>query len=334
MWPGNIVKLRLISYLRFVHSTGYGVLDLKFSTKDDDTFAVAASNGSFEIFLLNVSNALSVTKINSLQICNASILLLSLDWCPIAGYGNRLAVSLSDGRLAVIVIPSGEPCFYFKAHSLEAWSIAWDSLDSEIIYSGGDDAGFCVHTNWDRLLETGIIQKQHQEAEVENVLEYVPFSRDLKIHGAGVTAILPIDGKHDGDVYVITGSYDEYLRVLKRRGDGKIWHTVVELLLGGGVWRLNLIDKLAHARTDRPYKLTILASCMHAGPKVVQLELSSEGTWNAKILAQFLEHESMNYASDVAKSSGRHEDDCYTVVSSSFYDKKICVWCLDMRWNY
>ena len=305
------------------------MLDLKFSPKKDDTFAVAGSNGTLETFLLNVPNTVSLTKVHSLQICDTSVLVLSLDWCTIAGYENRLALSLSDGRLVVVTLTLREPCIHFKAHSLEAWSVAWDSLDSAISYSGGDDSAFCIHKNWIQQLENETVCQKHEEAKIdEKVMEYVPFSRDLKLHGAGVTAILPIGQNEHGDVFVITGSYDEYLRVLKRRSNSKTWNSEVEMHLGGGVWRLNLIDKLVQKRMDKSCKLRILASCMHAGPKVVQLELSNEDTWNASILAQFLEHESMNYASDV-KASDEHENGVLTVVSSSFYDRKLCVWCLD-----
>ena len=49
--------------------------------------------------------------------------------------------------------------------------------------------------------------------------------------------------------------------------------------------------------------------------------------WLIQILAQFVEHKSMNYASagrPRRNPEGRVES--FVIVSTSFYDKKLCVW--------
>lgn len=73
---------------------------------------------------------------------------------------------------------------------------------------------------------------------------------------------------------------------------------------------------------------------MHAGTRIVQL--TSEGAaqatggndstneqWQFKVLAKFEEHQSMNYGTDVQPNTITGHR---TIVSSSFYDRLICLW--------
>lgn len=66
---------------------------------------------------------------------------------------------------------------------------------------------------------------------------------------------------------------------------------------------------------------------MHAGAKILEIKLMEDGKWVIDILAKFMEHKSMNYA-----SAGRPRRDAegnvesFVIVSTSFYDKKLCVW--------
>lgn len=74
----------------------------------------------------------------------------------------------------------------------------------------------------------------------------------------------------------------------------------------------------------------VLASCMHAGTRVVRVTRTLE-QWDIEVLAEFTEHESMNYASDVWKPEGGYdlqgkEMSELLCVSSSFYDRRLCVW--------
>lgn len=71
---------------------------------------------------------------------------------------------------------------------------------------------------------------------------------------------------------------------------------------------------------------------MHAGSRIVRLERASAADsggdeWAFSVLAKFEEHKSMNYGSDVQpiQASGRGEGR-RVVVSTSFYDKLMCVW--------
>ena len=66
---------------------------------------------------------------------------------------------------------------------------------------------------------------------------------------------------------------------------------------------------------------------MHAGTRIVQLSRSGE-EWEFAVLAKFEEHKSMNYGSDVQPLIGGvgAEQQKRVIVSTSFYDKLMCVW--------
>jgi hypothetical protein len=86
---------------------------------------------------------------------------------------------------------------------------------------------------------------------------------------------------------------------------------------------------LSHSPEHKSY--TLLASCMHAGSRIVRLEWlgnSAEGSgeWTFRVLAKFEEHKSMNYGSDVQPVQRGQEGGQRTIVSTSFYDKLMCVW--------
>lgn len=138
---------------------------------------------------------------------------------------------------------------------------------------------------------------------------------------------------------------------------------LAELELGGGVWRLKDITPASSACPQEENgggsssaEYVILASCMHAGARILRLRGNGRGEgaegqqqqeqeqeeweWEFEVLAKFEEHESMNYGSDVQPlpsrllhQRGREGEDGQqwqqrTVVSTSFYDRLLAVW----RW--
>lgn len=155
-------------------------------------------------------------------------------------------------------------------------------------------------------------------------------------HTAGVTAILPLSVPMVDDApIVLTGSYDESLRVYHATRRGEI---LAEQGLDGGVWRLQLLDTTEVPGSDgSEWRFLVLASCMHAGTRLVRVTCKQQdGTaeWDIEVLAKFTEHESMNYASGVweggkvsRKTAGAFELLC---VSSSFYDRRLCVWTVNL----
>jgi diphthamide biosynthesis protein 7 len=98
---------------------------------------------------------------------------------------------------------------------------------------------------------------------------------------------------------------------------------------------LELLDTTTTTAGGETWTFLVLASCMHGGTRVVRVAVSAENggedvSAEIEILAEFTEHESMNYASgvwgldslDPAVEGGAE----IKVVSSSFYDKRVCVW--------
>lgn len=65
---------------------------------------------------------------------------------------------------------------------------------------------------------------------------------------------------------------------------------------------------------------------MHAGTRVVELIKNGSGEWQLKTIAKFEEHKSMNYGSDAQPGTGSLK----RVVSTSFYDKLLCLWQCDI----
>lgn len=72
---------------------------------------------------------------------------------------------------------------------------------------------------------------------------------------------------------------------------------------------------------------------MHAGTRIVRLTmdeldgLGEEARFD--VLATFEENESMNYGSDFqprGKGGGKDMAGGFTVVSTSFYDRRVCLW--------
>ena len=154
-----------------------------------------------------------------------------------------------------------------------------------------------------------------------------------KEHDAGVTAILPLHYEAQCLAFV-TGSYDEHIRICTMKAAPARPRIEAEKCLGGGVWRLKMMFSSLIARrdpNDPPLIVRrILASCMHAGVKVVDIvglpEESGTIAWSMKVVAEFEEHESMNYGSDVQSAEVEMNGRGPLVASTSFYDKKLFVW--------
>lgn len=249
------------------------ILDIKFSPHDPTLLGVAQSLGILSFYRLDAEK--TVLVLDSLHyLCDPSILVLALTFSPTSP--DNLALTLSSGEVALFSLSARGIIYQYRPHELEAWTCEFSS-DGTTLYSGGDDSVFCA---------------QSLGAETQ-------LWRDRKTHQAGVTAILAREAVNNT---ILTGSYDEWLRVF----DSRTRKVVEDVKLGGGVWRLHMRD------AD-----TVLASCMHAGVRVVGLP--GEGR-PLNVVAKFEEHESMNYSSHVHRSRPD------SVVSCSFYDKRLCIW--------
>ncbi len=304
--------------------TPYAVLDLHFSPHNPSICAVATSTGAVGFFLLDLKNRGHLASLKSIQIANPSVLVLSLAWNPSSSTPSTMAVSLSTGQIAIFdhLLPD-TTLNIVQAHSVEAWTLAWSVLPSTngatVLYSGGDDSALCRHS------ETLQIQDVQTDEEGAFNNAYEPLSRDTKTHDAGVTAILPVfmPGSNDKEL-LLTGSYDEYIRLLELAVAGRRSKILAEKRLGGGVWRLKLLSK-SDSTLERETRMSVLASCMHAGVRILKISRAIEGTWTIVVSAKFEEHESMNYASDACTQLGGDVGNLI-FLSTSFYDKKLCIW--------
>jgi len=167
----------------------------------------------------------------------------------------------------------------------------------------------------------------------------------MRGHEAGVTAILPLPlGTEPGSDILLTGSYDDNIRVFAvhdyRPGQSPNPKVLAEKNLGGGVWRLKFLDKESEKVGGGERIFTVLASCMHAGTRVLQIRGSKDAEWVIEVVARFEEHKSMNYGSDVQplrrkewrgiqKEQEVGVDEAAKdriIVSTSFYDRLLCVW--------
>lgn len=253
-------------------------------------------------------------RLSCFQLAEPSILILSIAWSPSKSTSTTLAYSLSNGQIGIFDYKSFEASsITAQVHSLEAWTIAWSAMKGEAastFYSGGDDSAVCRH------------QMNPGQTMTETII------RDEKAHGAGVTAILPIATGVENEEVLVTGSYDEFIRVLTLGTSNRRAQVLCEKALGGGVWRLKCL-KLDQPSLKGILTIEVLASCMHAGSRIIQICRSEAQHWAIKILACFEEHESMNYASDARRGVFGKNASSTTLVSTSFYDKKLCIWNLE-----
>ena len=262
-----------------------------------------------------------IKHLQTINIAAPSTLVLSLAWCPSTKSSSTIAASLSDGRIATFHHAFPESSLKIVAgHTLEAWTLSWSTNVSHPLqlYSGGDDSAICQHN-----FESDQLDRESSEGNKR--AEYRPLHCDSKIHMAGVTAILPLCICDEGEREVLlTGSYDEYVRIITigKSQSRRRFQVLVEKRLHGGVWRLKLLGSTVE---EDNVSFTILASCMHAGAKILKAVRWKGDEWSIEVVSRFEEHESMNYASDACPNPILSIKP-FTVVSTSFYDRKLCVW--------
>jgi diphthamide biosynthesis protein 7 len=329
-----------------VHTVTYpsAILDLHFSPHKPTIFAVASSTGSISLYTLSTDPRHSLIHLHTFSVFPTSTLVLSLAWHPT--HPLILGVTLSTSTIALLRFSQAYDSLSILREDisphdgLEAWTLAFTpSFPNtrsmpQAVYSGGDDSKL-------RCLTFPSLASLAQKPE-----ELVDLSAGGKMgmrgHSAGVTAILPLPiGTEAGKDILLTGSYDDSVRVLAvsdyRPGQNGKPRVLVEKNLGGGVWRLKFLREYTRGKApaaDEERRFRVLASCMHAGARVLEVVGSREGEWRIEVLGEFTEHESMNYGSDVLPivagvEEERLNDSEAICVSTSFYDRKLCVW----RWK-
>ncbi|PWY88003.1 hypothetical protein BO94DRAFT_60942 [Aspergillus sclerotioniger CBS 115572] len=344
----------------------YAVFDLHFHPTNPTLAAIATSAASVVFFRItpptegassssssSSGTASFITELHTQSVHeDPSIPALYLAWLPqnwpnpnpnstsssSDGNASGFAVTFSDGRTTLFhhPSPSSSPIPITEGDSfpanqeIEVWYVAAatypetsteEETSTPYLFTGNDFGS--LHTRSFSATDT--------DTETTCLLSHDDRARH---HTAGVTSIVPLPvPMTDGAPWLLTGSYDECLRVYHASRRGEV---LGEVGLGGGVWRLQVLSSsegLSGGEGEgKEWVFLVLASCMHAGTRVVRVRLVPGVRCEMEVLAEFTEHESMNYASDVWKSKGgydlqgRKEGDEVVCVSSSFYDRRVCVW--------
>ena len=327
----------------------HAVFDLHFFPRDPSIFAVALSTAEVALYRIETTNSgPQIQFINTISVHeDPSQLSLCLAWIPpnlepsSGPTPDGFAVSFSGGQISVFHAndpntPAAQLTrenmteIEFPGSPIEVWYVAFNSTKPSghglpSLFSG-DDFSQLREFLFPGRLTAGDADADEDEDE-DSLAPYQKFNDKGRNHNAGVTAILPFLSDETGTV-LVTGSYDGNIRLYRLATRGQV---LTELDLGGGVWRLKLIKSTTRPDCAEGRDHYILASCMHAGTRVVKLSYIPSGTgdeeWSFEVLVEFTEHESMNYASDfwLRENSGAGGVDLLCV-SSSFYDKRVCVW--------
>ncbi|KAM7275796.1 hypothetical protein ACFE04_017662 [Oxalis oulophora] len=229
----------------------------------------------------------SLREINGEKISSA--MCLCLDWNP---SGTETTVGLSDGSLSINSLAESklETIQEWKAHGFEVWASSFDTHQPDLVYSGSDDCKFIC---WDLRDSPSNLAFQNSKA-----------------HTMGVCCI--VKNPNDPNT-VLTGSYDEHLRVWDVRSISK---PVSEksICLGGGVWRIKY----------HPYiPGLVLTACMHNGFAIVKI-----GGEEAEVVETYSKHDSLAYGADWQKGRALVEGERKSclVATCSFYDQLLRIW--------
>ncbi|KAM7296882.1 diphthine methyltransferase isoform X1 [Ixodes scapularis] len=214
-----------------------GVLDLKWS---HDNLAVALSDGTVQVCrLLSTDNgAVNINTIAETGPSGAGSLALAVCWNSTEP--EKLTTSYSNGEVSVLRFAESELEHErtWRCHDFEAWTVAWDSTDRHVFYTGGDD---CLLKIWDTRSPEGV--------------------RTIRRHSMGVTAIQ----SHPSTAHLLaTGGYDETVFFW----DTRTTRTPVrESAVGGGVWRL---------KWNRRDPQLLAVAAMHGGACVLHYSADSQ----------------------------------------------------------
>jgi len=216
----------------------------------------------------------------------------------------------------------------------QAWCCAWSPVKYssrgvvwEFIYSGGDDSKL-------RLSARGTTIGS-KIGSLDQALPIQVFGG----HEAGVTAILPLPLGQFFSSTILTGSYDGHIRVISipdfdLGGPKSEYGILAQLCTDGEVYRLkfHLDYSQRKVRPDHDFSFHILASCMSAGTKMIEVKWNPYSKWTIDVVAWFkTEGNQLCYASAIqpfmplAEYDDIAEQMSRICVSSNFNTKDISV---------
>ncbi|RYO97346.1 hypothetical protein DL764_007324 [Monosporascus ibericus] len=320
--------------------------------------AVVSSTGTLSFFQLMPPSERNAATLNEIFTHrplgeDSGVLFLSCAWHP--SLPDLLAITTSHYEVHVLRVDNAWGVSKMRegpvmTHTLEAWTVAFSPFltmhhpdasgqdlgqsHSFTMFSGGDDSN---------LLSTTCVYHPSHQTDGGDAIQTPYPTTTFRGHEAGVTAILPLALKFtDNSSVVVTGSYDDHLRIYRVYSQEECFvarrpSIVAENNLGGGVWRLKLIkleEKGAETSWDgkRRWTALILASCMHAGCRVIEVSGNYEKEHcQINVMARFEEHKSMNYGSDFQPGSEQQlTGKALRCTSTSFYDRLLCLWQFDV----
>ena len=284
------------------------ILDLKWHSMNNnkDVYITSvASKGLIQIFALNDKSELQLKceqiipsidndedKDMSLPIC------LSLDWNN--KNTNLCVTSLSDGSIAVLQFDDDKSKILTrtKIHNDQVWTASFDKFNNSLIYSGADDNLLSIY---DYKSNKSIYKNDN-------------------IHKMGICSIID---SFKNEYTLLTGSYDEYLRLFDKR---KMNQTLDELKFKDGVWRIKWNQK----KNDK-----ILIATMRDHFNIVQFDETEQKL--EKIYCYTKHEDNYKQMKDKEKEKEKEEDldilaygcdwspDNF-IATCSFYDKQFHCW--------
>ena len=325
-------------------ATPFAVLDVHFcpiAYRKPFLLGVASSTGSVALYELKKpapdsysssgDSSVYFLHLRTIQYFEHDVLVTAFSWHPTIV--DTVGLTLSSGEVALCSTIGGEDSqdtVTLYSHDLEAWTLAFQREGIGLL-SGGDDSTLrfqSLHSHHAGYVSGTTLEEEEREKDaLLSLSTYLKDENrpktcwtDKKIHDAGVTAILPLK-----DDVVVTGSYDDHIRIIQISCVSRRI-VLATMNLGGGVWRLKIVGNQTQVPQESPdgtVKVVLLVSCMHAGARLVEVAKTEDGTWSLQVLAKFEEHKSMNYGSDFQPADEGGER---LFVSTSFYDRLLCLW--------
>lgn len=170
----------------------------------------------------------------------------------------------------------------WDAHKEEAWSVSVDA-SGRGVYSGGDDGS---------LVCNGIGEGERFRL------------RDAHA-GVGVTCV-----RREGEWRLWSGGYDDTVRIWDIRA---MRRSVMELEVGGGVWRIRVHPK------DPEF---VLSAAMYDGFKVLRRRE------NLEVVAEYRGHDSLAYGASWVP--GLDQEGEFVALTGSFYDHSLQLWSVEV----
>ncbi|XP_057952625.1 uncharacterized protein LOC131146839 [Malania oleifera] len=217
----------------------------------------------------------------------SSSMCLCLDWDPSA---TSISVGHSDGSISIISMTESQLSTLqeWKAHEFELWATSFDIHQPQLVYTGSDD---CKFSCWD-------LRDSPWKLAFQN----------MRVHKMGVCCIAKSPNDPNN---IMTGSYDEYLRVWDVRSISKPVNET-SICLGGGVWRIKHHPVLQEL---------VLAACMHNGFALVSFKGEK-----AEVIETYTKHDSLAYGADWKRQGQRDKRNSPVIATCSFYDRLVQIW--------